>query len=143
MLVQDLMTTEVVTVPERATLHDVVGRLLAEEVGSVIVLSEEGNPSGIVTETDVLQAAYQTQAALDETRVSSLAHRPVVTTKPTRTVQTVARKMAEESVKKVPVMEDLELVGILTLTDIVWHLSEIRKEATALEQAHQQWDPED
>lgn len=55
----------------------------------------------------------------------------------------IARQMADEDVKKVPVMEDLDLVGIVTLTDIVWHLSEIRKEVTALEDANSQWTPGD
>jgi len=141
MLVQDLMTTDVVTIPRTATLHDAVGRLLGEEVGSVIAVSEEGNPTGIVTETDVLHASYQTRDALNEIAVADLSHRPVVTTKPEVTVQTVARKMADEDVKKVPVMDDLDTVGIITLTDIVWHLSELRKEAAALEQAHSQWSP--
>jgi len=142
MLVQNLMTTDVVTVHREATLRDAVEQLLGQEVGSAIAMSDESNPIGIVTETDVLHAAYRTRDPLGEISVSELSNRPVVTTKPETTVQTVARKMADEEVKKVPVMDDLDLVGIVTLTDIVWHLSEIRKEAAALEEAHSQWDPD-
>lgn len=141
MLVQDLMTTDVVTVEKGATLREAVGELLGQQVGSVIVVDDDGNPGGIVTETDVLHAAYQSRDSLVDIAVTDLSHQPVVTTKPSRTVQTVARQMAEEDVKKVPVLDDLELVGIVTLTDVVWHLSEIREEAESLGDAHSRWDP--
>lgn len=51
--------------------------------------------------------------------------------------------MADEGVKKVPVLDDFDLVGIVTLTDIVWHLSEIRQEAAGLEDAHSEWNPDE
>jgi len=143
MLVQDLMSTEVVTVGAEASLREAVGRLLHEGVGSVVVVDENGNPGGIVTETDALGAVYQAEQPPAEIDVLELTRQPVVTTKPETTVQTVARKMTDHEVKKVPVMDGLDLVGIVTLTDIVWHLSEIRKEATSLGQAHKEWDPTD
>ncbi len=142
MLVESLMTTDVVTVRGDGTLRDAAERLLDEEVGSVIVVDGDGNPSGIVTETDLLRATYKTDAPLSEIPVAKLSHRPLVTTKPSATVQYVAHRMAKEGVKKVPVMDDLDLVGIITMTDIVWHLSDIRKEASALDAAHKEWAPD-
>lgn len=136
------MTTDVVTVPETATLRDAVERLLTEDVGSVIVLSEEEHPVGIVTEEDALEAAYETGQPLDSIDVTDLSHKPVVTTKPSATVPYVASRMENKGVKKVPVMDDLDLVGIITLTDVVWALSDIRKEASALSEAKRRWDPE-
>jgi CBS domain-containing protein len=47
----------------------------------------------------------------------------------------------EETVKKVPVMDDLELVGIVTMTDIVWHFAELRKEASEMGEAYSRWKP--
>lgn len=134
------MTTEVVTVPTSATLREVASQLLENGVGSVIVVDDAGNPDGIVTESDVLEAAYRSGEALDELPVTKLSHGAVVTTGPDATVQRVARKMADENVKKVPVLEDFDLVGMVTLTDIVWHLPELRKEATSLGQAHKDWE---
>ncbi|MFB6202592.1 MAG: CBS domain-containing protein [Halorhabdus sp.] len=140
MLVEDLMSTDVVTVHVETTLRDAVGKLLDHEVGSVIVCSDEGNPVGIVTESDALRAAYVTEKPFAAIPVSKLAHHPIVTTAPSTTVQQVAAKMADNDVKKVPVMDDLELVGIITLTDVVWHLSDIRAEAGELATAPEQWD---
>lgn len=141
MLVEDLMTTDVVTAAHDATLRAAVEQLLSEGVGSVIVVDGDGYPVGMVTESDALRAAYETGLPLDEIAVADLSHRAVVTTPPDRTVQSVARRMAEEGVKKVPVMDGIELVGMITLTDVVWHLSEIRKEATELAEMPDQWGP--
>jgi CBS domain-containing protein len=138
MLVRELMTTDVVTVGTGASLDDAVGRLLAEGVGSVVV-TEDGTPAGIVTETDALEAAHDRGEPLAAIPVTDLAHTPVVTADPDRTVQGVARTMADEGVKKVPIVEGLDLVGIVTLTDVVWHLSDIRKEAIGI--ADRDWGP--
>lgn len=138
MLVRDLMTTDVVTVGIDASLDDAVDRLLAEGVGSAVV-TEGGSPAGIVTETDALEAAHERGEPLAAIPVTDLAHAPVVTASPDRTVQGVARTMADEGVKKVPIVDGLDLVGIVTLTDVVWHLSDIRKEAIGI--ADRDWGP--
>ena len=141
MVVRELMSTDVVTVHRDASLQAAVERLLEAGVGSVIVVDDDGYPVGMVTETDALRAAAGTGAPLAAIGVVDLSHRAVVTTAPDRTVQRVARRMADEGVKKVPVLDGIDLVGILTLTDIVWHLSEIRKEATELGEMPDDWGP--
>jgi CBS domain-containing protein len=138
MLVEELMTTDVVTVDSDATLREAVEQSLTHGVGSVIVLAD-GNPAGIVTESDALEAALETGRPLDEIPVAKLYHGSIVTTQSTRTVQRVARRMADNDVKKVPVIDDLDLVGIVTHSDIVWHLSDIRREASRLDAAHDRW----
>ena len=140
MQVEDLMTTDVVTIPVESTVREAVGKLLEHEVGSVVVLSDEGNPVGIITESDALRAGYVTERSFSEIPVSKLAHHPVVTADPTMTVQLVAKKMADNDVKKVPVMDDLDLVGIITLTDIVWQLSDIRAEVGQLVDEPEEWE---
>ncbi|ACV10372.1 putative signal transduction protein with CBS domains [Halorhabdus utahensis DSM 12940] len=140
MQVTEIMSTDVVTVDRDASLRDAVGKLLTHEVGSVVVVSNEGNPVGIVTETDALNAGYRTGNPFEDIRVMDLAHRPVITTSPSATVQWVARKMADNDVKKVPVMDDLSLVGMVTLTDIVWRLSDIRAEVGDMSTAPEDWE---
>lgn len=142
MLVEQLMSTDVVTVDIDASLAEAVERQLDAGVGSVVVL-DDGTPCGIVTEHDALEATLQTGRPLSQIPVTKLSHGAVVTAEPGTTVQTVARQMADEGVKKVPVLDGLDLVGILTLTDIVMHLSDIRSEASALEAAHDQWESTD
>lgn len=139
MLVEELMSTDVVTVDIDATVADAVERQLSENVGSVVVL-DDGNPCGLVTENDALEAALKSGRPLDEIPIQKLSHGAMVTTQPDRAVTAVARRMADNGVKKVPVIDDLDLVGIVTLSDIVWDLSDIRAEASKVEAAHDRWE---
>jgi CBS domain-containing protein len=139
MLVRDLMSDDVVSVDHRATVDEAVGRMLAADVGSVVV-TEEGRPVGILTEQDILRAVHEADAPLSTLAVADLSHRPVMTTSPDSTVPWLARRMAEEGVKKVPVMDGLELVGIVTLTDVVWHLAELRQEASNIDARRSDWE---
>lgn len=140
MEVRDIMSTDVVTVGADETLADTADRLLAAGVGSVIVV-EDGGPVGILTESDVLRAARDTGRPLRDIDVRDVGHRPVVTTSPSTAAPTVARLMADEDVKKVPVLNGVDLVGIVTVTDIVWALPELREETAAIEAVRDEWSP--
>lgn len=141
MLVRELMSRDVVTCPADATLREAVGELCQHDVGSVILVSEDGHPTGMVTESDALRAGYESDRPFSEIQVSDLSHRAVVTASPDETVQHVARRMADEGVKKVPVLDGIDLVGIVTLTDIVWHLSDLRSEAAEFAEMGREWGP--
>ena len=141
MQVRELMSTDVVTVAVGGTVGDVVDRLLGEDVGSVIVVDDDGDPVGIVTESDALRIARETGRPFADIGVREVGHRPLVTTTPARSISTVARTMAESGVKKVPVMDGLDLVGMVTLTDIVWHLSALRQETAEVEAVREEWGP--
>jgi len=144
MLVRELMTADVVTVGVDGTLDDAVEKLLEEGVGSVLVV-DEGVPLGLITESDALEAAHDRGAPLQAIGISDLAHPPLVTVDQERTVQSVARTMAEEGVKKVVVTQELDVVGIVTLTDIVYHLADLQREAVgaAEEAADREWETDD
>jgi len=141
MQVRELMSTAVVTVDVEGTLADAADKLLDAGVGSVVVVDADGNPVGILTESDVLEAARDTGRALRAIDVRDVGHRPVVTTTPSKAATTAARVMAEEGVKKVPVLDGVDLVGIVTLTDIVWALPSLRAETTAIDAVRDEWSP--
>ena len=138
MLVEDLMSTDVVTCDASGTLRETVRPMLRERVGSVIV-TESGDPAGIVTETDVLQAGYATDAPLSEIPVRKVMSSPLVTVSPSKTVRGAIEQMEGRGVKKLVVVEELEVVGILTATDLTRHYSEIRSEIHSIEQSGSGW----
>lgn len=141
MQVRDIMSTDVVTVPAGTTVADAVDRLLDNGVGSVIVVDDE-TPVGIVTESDALRVALDTGKALGDIGIREVGHPAVVTTIPSKSIATVARVMADEEVKKIPVMDGIDLVGIVTLTDIVWELPAIRQEHNNIATVREEWSPD-
>lgn len=140
--VADVMNREVLTVEAGTHLRDAVVTMLRDRVGSVVVTGD-GDPVGIVTESDALKAAVSVGEALGEVPVERAMSRPLVTVAPGTSIREAARKMTEEDVKKLPVMDGLELVGILTMTDIVHHEDDLLREAHELERARDGWNRPD
>jgi len=139
MFVRDVMTGDVVTVATDATLRAAVGRLLGRDVGSVVAV-DDGSPAGLVTRTDALRAAHRTGRPLEGLRVGDVATGPALTVGPGDTVQGTARRLTEAGAKRALVVEDLDVVGVVTMTDIVWNLPEIRAEAQSAEAARRGWE---
>jgi CBS domain-containing protein len=138
MLIREIMTTDLVTVEAGATLREVTGALLDNGVGSVVVV-DDGIPTGLITESDVLRAAHERDTPLSELSTGPLTQEPLVTVEPDASVGLASRRMLDEGVKKLPVVDDLDLVGIVTLTDVVYHLSDLRTEAEGLARRHYDW----
>jgi len=139
MNVDEIMVESVVTCPASTALDRVVERMLAERIGSV-VLTNEGTPSSIVTETDVLLAGFKTDRCFSEIPVKPVASSPLITVSPDTTVRMAVDRMREEGIKKLPVREDLDLVGIVTKSDIVAAQPDMLDEALHNEERQAAWE---
>ena len=124
MQARDLMTTELVTVERGAPLSTAVERMLEARAGSAIVLSPDDAPVGIVTSSDVLRAALESGTALESVPVADVMSAPLETIEPSADVNRVLDTMAENGIKKLPVLEGLRVVGIVTTTDVARQLPE-------------------
>jgi signal-transduction protein with cAMP-binding, CBS, and nucleotidyltransferase domain len=127
MQVRELMSTPVVTVDVDASLDSCAGRMLGAGVGSVVVVDGE-DPVGIVTESDVLSAALHTGRPLQEVSVRATMSAPIVHVRPSATVRTATDRMEAEGIKKLLVTVGTRIEGIVTVSDVVRHLPEIRRE---------------
>ncbi|MDX1745373.1 MAG: CBS domain-containing protein [Halobacteriales archaeon] len=132
------MSTDIVSCDRTATLRDVVGLMLENRVGSVIVL-DGAAIDGIVSENDVLRASYDREEPLVDIPVEEIIEGPIITIDEDAPIPVAVDRMVDKEIKKLPVIHDFDLVGIITLTDIVYHLSDIREEAEALAFAHYRW----
>jgi CBS domain-containing protein len=133
MLVEDVMQTDLVVCDAEESVRAAVEAMLRNHVGSVVVLAD-GNPAGLVTETDVLLAGYATERSFSEIPVETVMSRPLVTVAPSKSLRTAMGVMKDESIKKLPVQDGLDIVGMLTMTDINERYGEIVREIHAMEQ---------
>jgi CBS domain-containing protein len=138
MLVEDVMETELVTCGVDGTLRDAVESMLRNRVGSAIVTDGE-TPTGIVTETDALQAGYATGRPFGEIAVGDAMSHPLVTVGPSTSLRAAIGRMTDEGIKKLPVLDGMDLVGILTMTDVSRHYGDIVREIHAMEQPSDDW----
>ena len=142
MLVEDMMSADVVACDVSVMLRRVVQLMLRERVGSVLVTTD-GGPAGIVTETDVLHAGYATNDSFSEIPVRKVMSSPIVTISPSKPIRRAMERMKEHGVKKLVVVEDLEVVGVLTASDLTRHYSEIKSEIHKIERPHKNLTAED
>jgi len=142
MRVSELMSRELVTVPVGATMKGAAGQMLQNGVGSVIVLNGE-TPAGIITEMDALRVGYATNRAFEKVPVRKVMSRPLKTIEPNKTVRTAVGRMQKEGIKKLPVVSGFDLVGIITMSDIIFKHSTLLAEARKLESGHGSRDPDE
>ena len=130
--VRDIMSTDLVTVTRGQSLQETVTRMLDDRVGSAIVVSGP-EPVGIVTETDVLAVGTTYERPFEEIPVTRAMSGNPVTTEPDTSLETAMGILHDYGIKKLPVVEDGGLVGIVTLTDFVYHQHDLASEAEKLE----------
>jgi CBS domain-containing protein len=115
--IRDLMTTELVTVDKAATLQDVAALMRDHDVGDVIV-RREGQVGGIVTDRDIVVRAVAEGEDPATATAADICTGAVVTLSPDDPVDAAAQRMADAAVRRLPVVEGGDVVGIVTLGDL-------------------------
>lgn len=118
MPVRDIARSSVATISPDATLADVVRVMGEKSVGSVVVVNDDG-PERIVSDRDLAFAVLGGEQNPEETRVSEITSGELVTVDAETGIYDVVETMSEHGVRRVPVTEGDELVGIVSLSDII------------------------
>lgn len=129
--VSDLMSRDVSIAPHTTSLEAVAKRQLEHGVGSVII-TNDGDPYGIVTETDIVHAAYHSGEPLERIPTRRVASHPLQTIDPDRSVQLAVKQMRDARIKKLVAVDGLEVVGILTTQDLIDRYGALTGELTDL-----------
>jgi CBS domain-containing protein len=105
-------------------MEDAVRTFAARDVGTVVVV-ENGELVGILTERDVVRALAKNPKALAVT-LNEVMSAPVVTVAPSAELSTAVKLMVEKRIRRLPVTQRGKLVGIITARDLLrWILSEV------------------
>ena len=115
--IKDVMITEVITVDVNTDLRKAVERMNSHEIGCLIVL-EKGSYVGILTERDVLKRIVAEARNPEETMVGDVMSKPLVVVNPESSLEEAINLMIEKKIKKLPVIENRKLVGLVTMTEI-------------------------
>jgi len=118
MLVRDAMTKEPRVVRRDTSVQEVVATMNKFDISSIIVVQEK-RPVGIITHKDIVSKIVQSRIPPDAVKALEIMSTPVVTISEDASIEEAARLMAKKRIKKLIVVRDDELVGILTSTDLV------------------------
>ena len=108
----------VVTVTPDQTVREAVALLVDKRIGAVVVVDETGRPVGIVSERDVIRELAQNDRVLSEP-VSRVMTRDVIIARPGDDSKAVSKTMTVRRFRHLPVMDHHELVGIISIGDVV------------------------
>jgi signal-transduction protein with cAMP-binding, CBS, and nucleotidyltransferase domain len=120
------MTKKVVTIDINGNASDAAKEMIKHDVGSVIVV-RKGEPVGIVTERDLVREIIATNIKPSEMKIAKLMKSPLITISPNSSLIEVARKMVKMNIRRLPVVEKGELLGIVTDTDVIAASSELNE----------------
>ena len=109
---------EVVTVPPSLPLVDAMRLLVEHNIGSVVV-AEEREVKGILTERDVLRTTARDSSGLDSMKAEDIMTRDVVVALPDDTVDYVMEIMTQNRIRHLPIVDDGWMQGILSIGDVV------------------------
>jgi CBS domain-containing protein len=124
----------VITIAPGSTVAEAAQVLSAKRIGAVIVSPDGRHLAGILSERDIVRELGRRGAACLTDKVDTLMTRTIVTCAPSDRTNAVLQKMTDGRFRHMPVMEGDEMVGLISIGDVVKvRLSELATEVDALE----------
>jgi CBS domain-containing protein len=123
----------VVSIEPNATLGSAVELLAEKRIGAVVVLGAGNRIAGILSERDIVRVfAERGAGALDEP-VSQTMTRKVSTCSENETVASIMERMTEGKFRHLPVVDQNQIVGIISIGDVVKHrLHEMERDSALM-----------
>lgn len=140
---QDIMTRDVITVKENATVRELAALLLTSNISGAPVIDETGKVIGVVTESDLIfqnkkvhlptafaildafvflerpEKMEQELKKMAGSRVGDICSRKLISVTPETELEELATLMAEKKIHTLPVMAAGNLVGVIGKSDII------------------------
>ena len=122
-LVKDVMTKSVISVDSTTTAYDAAKKMEDAEIGSIVVI-ENGLPVGIITDRD-FAIKITAHAYPIDTPIRRVMSTPLISIDPDSELRIVDDLMSSRKIRKLPVIDDDKVVGIITATNLVNHMAKI------------------
>lgn len=117
-----IMTTDLVTVRSDASIEEAIDALLKERISGLPVTDDDGRLVGVITEFALLAVAYDKR--VKNHTVSQYMTREVITVDVNDPVSRIADLCIVHRVRRVPVMQDGRLIGVIARRDVLRALVE-------------------
>ena len=119
--VKDLMTKNVVTIDADKTVIEAAALMSQNDIGDLVIM-DNNVPIGIVTERDFVRRVLA-EGKSTKIKVSEVMTSPLKVIDPEAPIKEAARRMVSRRIRRLPVIKDNKLVGIITAADFARHLS--------------------
>ena len=119
---QDVMIRNVLTVLPDATIVEAAERMTQKNVSCILVTDPAGLLLGIVSERDILKKVVA-QPHSKKPTVAEIMTSPVISASPSLSIFEASRMMESKNIKRLPILQDGRLLGIVTLTNLTQALA--------------------
>ncbi len=116
--VREIMTTPVVTVMFSDPVIAAVEKMISHDIGAVVVISG-GRPVGIITERDILKRVILEEKDPRSVFCQDIMSKPLITIKPDTPLSEALSIMRKHGIRRLPIVEGDELIGIITEKDLI------------------------
>jgi CBS domain-containing protein len=121
LLVKEIMVRDPVTVDSERTVREAALAMDRSGIGCVLVTSRRDGKEkaiGIVTERDLVRRVLTMEGQISDLRVKNIMSSPLIVVDPSATIEEAASIMERNRVRRLPVVNQDGLVGVVTVTDL-------------------------
>ncbi len=118
-LVKSVMSENPLIIKENEKIKKAANLMSEAKTGSLVVLDDEGELSGILTEMDIVDELVSKGLDPEEVMVKDIMSTPVHTIESSTPIQKAAETMADLEIRRLPIVDGEEMVGIITENDIL------------------------
>ena len=122
--VRDIMIKDLLTISENETALKAAQVMTENGVSCLIVLADD-QPIGIVTERDFIKKICLKELKLSSVRVGDMMSRIRTSASPDTPIDVAVQRMVNNRIRRLPIIENGKVVGIITVTDLAKHLRTI------------------
>jgi len=117
MRIKELIRDGVISCKSTDPITCAVAKMYMHNVGSILIIDEDGKPTGIFTERDLVRVVAE-GISLD-TPLMKVMSKKLITANTSESVISAAMKMIENNIRHLPVVEEGKTVGMVSIRDLV------------------------
>ena len=119
--IRDIMEKDVITIEKDKTAQD-AAKIIAEKDISFLVVMNDGLPEGVLSESDFVRKIAVEGKKSDDVPISEIMSYKFRSVGPTTTIEDAIQKMLNNNIRRLLILENDKLVGVITQTDLASYL---------------------
>ena len=119
--IRDIMEKDVITIENDKNAQD-AAKIIAEKDISFLVIMNDGIPQGVLSESDFVRKVVAENKKASEIKISEIMSYKFRSVGPTTTIEDAIQKMLNNNIRRLLILDDDKLVGVITQTDLASYL---------------------
>jgi len=120
-VVRDIMTKQIVMIDHDKSALEAAKTMAEKGISSVFVV-RDGQPVGIVSERDFIKKICAKELSIAQVKIGDIMSKILTIADPETPIEVAVQRMVNHKIRRLPILEEGKLVGIITVTDLAKYL---------------------